>query len=85
MWGLASAYTEADRLDEAIPLSGEAFELRKAKLGPDHQVTLDMRDVQDAALGRKWLLQKEYAKAEPLLRHDVSRHRQADNWYRLRS
>ena len=75
MWGLAGAYTEADRLDEAIPLSGEAFELRKAKLGPDHPTTLEMRDVRDAALGRKWLQQKEYAKAEPLLRHDLSRHR----------
>src|SRR5262249_48062652 len=33
----------------------------------------------------KCLQQEEYAKAEPLLRHDVSRHRQADNWFRFRS
>src|SRR5262249_55495121 len=85
MWGLASAYTEADRLDEAIALSGEAFELRKAKLGGDHQMTLESRDVRDAALGRKRLQHKEYTKAEPLLRHDLSRHRRADNWYRFRS
>jgi tetratricopeptide (TPR) repeat protein len=85
MWGLAGAYTEVDRLDEAIELSGKAFELRKAKLGPDHQMTLDMRDVRDAALGRKWLQQKEYAKAEPLLRHDRARHKGADNWYRFHS
>jgi tetratricopeptide (TPR) repeat protein len=85
MWGLACAYTEADRLDEAIPLAEEAFELRKAKLGSDHQMTLDMREVRDAALGRKWLQQNEYAKAEPLLRYDLSRHKQADNWYRFHS
>ena len=83
MWGLASAYTEADRLDEAIPLSGEAFELRKAKLGPDHQMTLEMRDVRDAALGRKWLRQKEYTKAEPLLRDDLLRHGKDNDWYRF--
>ena len=86
MWGLAGAYTEADRLDEAIRLSEEAFELRKAKLGPDHPTTLEIRDVRDAALGRKWLQQKEYAKAEPLLRHDLSHHKRGpDNWYRFRS
>jgi serine/threonine-protein kinase len=85
MNGLARAYTEADRLDEAVTLSGEAFELCKAKLGPDHPDTLVIRDVRDGALGRKSLQQKEYAKAEPLLRHDLSRHRGADNWYRFRS
>jgi hypothetical protein len=41
--------------------------------------------MRDGALGRKRLQQKKYAEAEPLLRHNLSRHGRADNWYRFRS
>jgi tetratricopeptide (TPR) repeat protein len=83
--GLAWQYQSADRLDEAILLSEEALELYKAKLGPDHPETLAVRDNRDMILGRKWLRQKEYTKAEPLLRHDLSRRGQATNWFRFHS
>ena len=85
MHGLADAYTEADRLDEAIPLFDEELKLSEPKFGPDHPETVVSRDCRDAALGRKWLQQKEYAKAEPLLHRNLWHIRRGDNWYRSRS
>jgi tetratricopeptide (TPR) repeat protein len=85
MHGLADAYTEADRLDEAIPLFEEQLRLWKVKLSPNHPKTLESQDCRDAALGRKWLQQKEYAKAEPLLHHNLWHIRRGDGWYRSRS
>src|SRR5262249_5644289 len=85
MHGLADAYTEADRLDEAIPLFEGELRLSKVKYGPDHHDTLVTRDCRDAALGRKWLQQKEYAKAEPLLHHNLRHIRRGGRWYRFRS
>jgi tetratricopeptide (TPR) repeat protein len=84
MWGLTCVYTEADRLDEAIPLSEQALTLHTAKFSPDNPRTARMRYARDAALGRKWLRQKEYAKAEPLLRNDLSGWGKVNNWCRFR-
>jgi serine/threonine protein kinase len=81
MTHLAFDYSAADRLDEAIPLFEKVLELYTAKLGPDHPQTLPIRAVRDRTLGRKWLQQKEYTKAEPLLRQDLSRRGQATDWY----
>jgi tetratricopeptide (TPR) repeat protein len=72
MTHLAWAYVAADRLNEAIPLFEEALEHYKAKLGPDHTYIGQLTHGRDAILGRILLRQKEYAKAEPLLREVVS-------------
>jgi tetratricopeptide (TPR) repeat protein len=72
MHGLAGAYLEADQIYEAIPMSEEVLEVEKDKLGPDHPDTLRIKAIHAEALGRKWLQQEQYAKAEPLLSEGLS-------------
>ena len=53
---------------------------------PRPPLTLGAQDRRDAALGRKWLQQKEYAKAEPLLDQElVTPVGEANDWYRFRN
>jgi hypothetical protein len=86
MYGLAGAYQDADRLDDAIGLSEQALEICKAKLGPVHPTGLRIRAVHAGALGQMRLQQKNYVEAERLLREDLSFHEQMmpDNWSRFR-
>jgi hypothetical protein len=85
MLGLAWGYEGADRLDDAIRLSEEALEPTKAKLGPNHNQTRQLMAVHASALGRIRLQQKEYAKAEPLLRElpTILKAEMPDYWQRF--
>jgi tetratricopeptide (TPR) repeat protein len=87
MVGLAGAYLEADQIDKAFRLSEEALALSEAKLGPDHPDKLRIKAIHAEALGRKGLRQKEYAKAEPLLREGLSYHKKVmpNYWQRFHS
>jgi len=67
MWGLATNYESADRLEDAVRLCDEALKNYEAKFGPDHPASFETRAVRDVALGRLLLQQKKYAKAEPPL------------------
>ena len=41
MTNLGWAYTQAGKLDLAIPIQEETLKLRKARIGPDHPDTLE--------------------------------------------
>jgi serine/threonine protein kinase/Tfp pilus assembly protein PilF len=78
MNSLAMAYNQARKVELGLPLQEQALERQKAKLGPDHPMTLNSM----ADLGLTLLRQKDFMKAQPLLREclTISEKKQPDSW-----